>query len=296
MKPGTGLNGRCHRCHEAGHWASICCESLRCNNCRQVGHKAKCCTGRTAPRPPLVQVRHTEQTHGVVRPRPLQRPPPRPQLRPELLATGDVRPSLAEQAMLLRSKLQDCLARVECFLVRAGAALGTSPGAHEGSPSAELGVGSAEAGDEGLYGAFSPHAIPCPLQQPHVSDASESEVIAPVMLMMPELKLQELCGESASPSSLVHLDMDSLEPSAVVSMPPSPKLNQSLAFVDSEALFAKEPYDLLSSLEAAIPGSSEEIVHLLSGKDSGDKTKKVKEYLKRKSKKSSTTRKASAAA
>jgi hypothetical protein len=79
-------------------------------------------------------------------------------------------------------------------------------------------------------------------------------------------------------------------------MPPSPKLSQSLAFVDSEALFAKELCNLLSSLEMAIPGSSKEIVHLLSGKDSGDKTKKVKEYLKRKSKKSSTTRKASAAA
>jgi hypothetical protein len=87
--------------------------------------------------------------------------------------------------------------------------------------------------------------------------------------------------------------MDSLEPSAMVSMPPSPKLNQSLAFVDSEALFAKELCELLSSLEMAILRSSEEIVHLLSGKDSGDKTK-VKEHLKRKSKKSSTTGKASA--
>jgi hypothetical protein len=40
-------------------------------------------------------------------------------------------------------------------------------------------------------------------------------------------------------------------------------------------------------LETAIPGSSEEIVHLLSGMDSGDKTKKVKEYSREKNKKSS---------
>jgi hypothetical protein len=91
---------------------------------------------------------------------------------------------------------------------------------------------------------------------------------------------------------MVHLHVDSLEPSAVVSMPPSPKL----AFVNSEALFAKEFCDLLGSLETAILGSSKKIVHLLSGEDSGDKTKKVKEYVKKKSKKSSTTRKTSTTA
>jgi hypothetical protein len=71
-------------------------------------------------------------------------------------------------------------------------------------------------------------------------------------------------------------------------MPSSPKLSQSLAFVVSEALFAKELFDLLGNLETAIPGSGKEIVRL----QSDDKTKKVREYLKSKSKKSSTTRKA----
>jgi hypothetical protein len=153
---------------------------------------------------------------------------------------------------------------------------------------------SAEAGEEGLFGDFSPRAIPCPLPQPHVSAGSESEVIAPVMLIMPEL--QELCGKSDSPLSTRHLEVDSLGSSAVASMPPSSELSQSLAFVDSEVLFANELCDLLGNLEIAIPGSSKEIVRLLSGKDTGDKTKKVKEYLKGKSKKSGITRKATAAA
>jgi hypothetical protein len=56
----------------------------------------------------------------------------------------------------------------------------------------------------------------------------------------------------------------------------------------------KELCGLLGSLETTIPGSSKEIVCLLSGNDTGDKTKKVKEYLKGKSKKSGTTRKSSA--
>jgi hypothetical protein len=50
-------------------------------------------------------------------------------------------------------------------------------------------------------------------------------------------------------------------------MPPSSELSQSLAFVDSEALFANELCDLFGNLEIGIPESSKEIVRLLSEKD-----------------------------
>jgi hypothetical protein len=62
-----------------------------------------------------------------------------------------------------------------------------------------------------LIWTFSRHEnkiTPCPLPQPHVSAASESEVIAPVMLIMPEL--QELWGKSVRPLSIGHLEVDSI--------------------------------------------------------------------------------------
>ena len=74
----------------------------------------------------------------------------------------DVQPTMAEQAMLLRSELHGCLARVESFLVRVGVALGTSPVTHEGSPPVELKTGSTNIGEEDLYGSFSPRAMSCP--------------------------------------------------------------------------------------------------------------------------------------
>jgi hypothetical protein len=130
---------------------------------------------------------------------------------------------------------------------------------------------------------------------PHVSAADESEVtdgiMAPVMLIMPEL--QELCGESVPPQSMVHNEVDSLGPLEVASATPSFETSKSLV---SEAVFAKELSDLLVTLEVAIPGSSKEIASLLSEKAAGDKIKRVKEYLRGKSKKSNATRKASAAA
>jgi hypothetical protein len=53
-----------------------------------------------------------------------------------------------------------------------------------------------------LYGGFSPRARPCPLSQPEVLAAFESEdivgITTPVLVIMPEL--QELCGESAPPA------------------------------------------------------------------------------------------------
>ncbi|KAK1669011.1 hypothetical protein QYE76_057170 [Lolium multiflorum] len=115
--PPAWLNGRCLHCHEVGHWASVCCEPLRCNNCRQVGHKAKGCTGRTAPRPPPIQVRHATQL-PVVRPRPWQRSPPSEQTESHRQQTDvQLQAVLAAQAKLLRSELQGCLARVESFLL-----------------------------------------------------------------------------------------------------------------------------------------------------------------------------------
>jgi hypothetical protein len=72
--------------------------------------------------------------------------------------------------------------------------------------------------------------------------------------------------------------------------------SQSLGFADSEALFVKELCGLLASLEDGSPGSCKEIARLLSEKDSRDKIKKVKGYLRKKSKKCGATRKMSAAA
>jgi hypothetical protein len=219
--PPAWLNGRCLRCHEAGHWASVCCEPLRCNNCRQVGHKAKVCTGRTAPRPPPIQVRHTAQLPAV-RPRPWQRSPPseqteshRQQTDVQLLAV------LAAQAKLLRSELQGCLARVESFLLRAEAALGKPAFDPAVSSSFVLHAGSTDDGEVNLYGCFSPRRCPSPL--PAVSDAYGREDIiegmAPVMLLMPEL--QESCGKLAPLQPMVQEEVGSLGPSGLASMSPT---------------------------------------------------------------------------
>jgi hypothetical protein len=97
-------------------------------------------------------------------------------------------------------------------------------------------VGSADVGEEGFYGGFSPRAMPCELPQPHVADFSESEIVAPVMLVMPEL--QELHGESAPSLSMVHLEVDSFGASNVAAMPSSSKPSQPI-------LFEKELCDLL---------------------------------------------------
>jgi hypothetical protein len=75
----------------------------------------------------------------------------------------------------------------------------------------------------------------------------------------------------------------------------TPSVEPSQLFV-SDALFAKELCDLLVSLEAVSPGSIKEIGCLLSEKATGNKVKKVKEYLRSKSKKNGATRNASAAA
>jgi hypothetical protein len=147
----------------------------------------------------------------------------------------------------------------------AEAALGRSLVTPEVSPLLELNVCSADIGEEGLYGGFSPRVSASPQLHPEVPATSESEditaVMAPVMLIMTEL--QEFCGKLA-PLSMVHLEVDSIGSLAVASTPPSLEPNQSVGLADSEARFAKELCDLLASLEAVSPGSSKEIVRLLS--------------------------------
>jgi hypothetical protein len=69
------------------------------------------------------------------------------------------------------------------------------------------------------------------------------------------LELQELCGKSIPPRSIVHKEVDSLGVSEVASVTPFFKASKSLA---SEFVFAKELCDLLVTLEGAIPGSSKE--------------------------------------
>jgi hypothetical protein len=134
-----------------------------------------------------------------------------------------------------------------------------------------------------------------PSVEPSFDDTCESVdtigVKPPVMLFMHEL--QELCGKSAPPLSVVHLEVDSLEASTMACATPSVEPSQLLV---SDALFAKELFDLLVSLEAASPGSAKEIACLLSEKPTGNKVKKMMEYLRSKRKKNGTTRKASTAA
>jgi hypothetical protein len=117
-----------------------------------------------------------------------------------------------------------------------------------------------------------------------------AEVVAPVLQVMPEL--QELCGEL---SVVLPMELGSLEASAV-SMTPSPpplKPCQAPVIVDSgdvlgpnfKALFGKEVFDLLVSLEAASPGYGMDIACVLVGKASEDIIKKVEKSFRSKRKK-----------
>jgi hypothetical protein len=60
-----------------------------------------------------------------------------------------------------------------------------------------------------------------------------------------------------------------------------------------KALFAREPCEFLVSLEVTTPGSAKEISYLLTTKILRREIKKMKKYLKRKSKNSDTIRKES---
>jgi hypothetical protein len=109
--------------------------------------------------------------------------------------------------------------------------------------------------------------------------------------IMPELK--ELCGES-SVASMVELG--SLE-SVAVAMTSLPPALEEPDFVDtvgvlapnSEALFGKELYDLLVSLEAANPGYGKEIACVLTGKASKGLIRKVEKSLRSRKKNSIIT-------
>ena len=75
------------------------------------------------------------------------------------------------------------------------------------------------------------------MMQAQVSAPPESEILAPVLLLMPELR--ELCGELAPPLSMVQLEVDSLGPSIVTSLPPSQESGHPV-LADLESLFGKE--------------------------------------------------------
>jgi hypothetical protein len=90
---------------------------------------------------------------------------------------------------------------------------------------------------------------------------------------MPDL--QELLGSSTLPLSMEHVEVDSsptlcsLESSDVISAPHPP-----LPALNPDALFAKELCDVLSSLEAAIPGCGRAIACILIGTTIKCKSKK----------------------
>jgi hypothetical protein len=165
---------------------------------------------------------------------------------------------------------------------------------------------------EELYGSFSPRVgdSSSPLStSPSVSSIVKGEALAaivtPVLQIMPEL--QGLCESPVLPLSEEHVNVDSLtalsspKRSDVISatIPPKQKLN-------SDALFAKELCDILSSLEAANPGIGRALACILTGDTIKSKSKKVSDCprtgiqkdksLRRKDKKSGTIRKVPAAA
>jgi hypothetical protein len=112
---------------------------------------------------------------------------------------------------------------------------------------------------------------------PSTSSTAEGDAIAavvtPVLQIMPDL--QDILGSSTLPVSMEHMEVDSaptlcsLGSSDVISAPhpPPPALNQ-------DALFAKELCDVLSSLEAAIPGCGRAIACILIGTTIKCKSKK----------------------
>ena len=210
--------------------------------------------------------------------------------------------TLAEQAELLRSELQGCLARVESFLVSAQVesflvsvetTLGRSLVGPDVSLPSELYVSSTDDVEANLYGCLSPRSRPCPSRQPFVLAASASKDIigvrAPVMEIMPELC--ELCGEPAS-QKVVRVG-DKVVAAGVLSHVPV-------------AAFAQKLCDFIASLKGDSPGFGKTIGCLLMEKAFRDKSKKggashqssfrKEKSFKNKIKKSGVTRKASAAA
>ena len=182
-------------------------------------------------------------------------------------------------------QLQDCLVRVESFLKWAEVALSrishlpamlkTIPSSH--SPG-EVDVGSVEDGEAELYGCYSPRVGGSSSSLSTLSSIpSSTEVdvnaalMTPVLQIMPDL--EELCARPGLRLSVEHMKVDSPtltspEQSDVVStpIPPRPVHN-------SDDLLAKEVCDLLSGLEAAIPGCGRAFACLLTGTTSKRKRK-----------------------
>jgi hypothetical protein len=215
-------------------------------------------------------------------------------------------------------QLEGFLVRIGRFVERAEAVLSkvsSLPATLMTNPAScpcEAGVDSVEDRGEELYGSFSPRVgdSSSPLStSPSVSSIVKGEALAaivtPVLQIMPEL--QGLCESPVLPLSEEHVNVDSLtalsspKRSDVISatIPPKQKLN-------SDALFAKELCDILSSLEAANLGIGRALACILTGDIIKSKSKKVSDCprtgiqkdksLRRKDKKSGTIRKVPAAA
>jgi hypothetical protein len=223
--------------------------------------------------------------------------------------------ALVEEAVMLRSKLRDCLAHVHSVLVRAEGALDklqlvpllpelqvdtlecVDVCASCESTERELSVvvvdnkvadieatvdkaaeESFVVGEDCIFGCFFPRARFCLSSQHVVSVTSVCEDIDGIMapVMRIMAELQKLCGEPSPSLSMVHPQVDSLGTSTVTSTPPLVELSQPLDFIDHR-------------------DNVNEAVALASNSARGE-IKKVEEYLKSKSKKSVATRKTSAAA
>jgi hypothetical protein len=155
------LNGRCCRCLFPGHRAAACRDPIRCSHCLGSGHRARECFNAWKPLSSLPGLMVSSQPRLIVHPchgknHVDQSPPLRRSSTSPTPVVPDVQSTLTEQALLLRSELHACLARVESFLVRAGTSLDMLPIVPEASPPAEVIAGSAEVGEENLYGSFSP--------------------------------------------------------------------------------------------------------------------------------------------
>ena len=259
-------------------------------------------------------------------PQPCVAPPPASVIQADV----PLQPVLEQQAELLCVELRECLVRVESVLARAEVALGKLQVVPIGSLLPELQVGSADGEEVDLYGGFSPRARPCSMVSTDVGGEVIVEVVAPILHIMPELTV--LCEESTPPLSVaIPKEMGLLGALAVPTTPSPPPLESSqtdfvvCAGLDasvtrspvtvghvvppggdvvgtntlapcSDALFAKELCSLLSSLEAASPGSGKVVACILTEKFNKDKIKKVEKSLKSKNKKSDALGKASAAA
>jgi hypothetical protein len=174
------------------------------------------------------------------------------------------------------------LEQVAIFLERAEAALNRlSLLPAMLSPLGEVGVGSMKDMGVELYGCLSPRvgassssSSALPSMPSSIEGEAIAAVVAPVLQIMPDL--QKICASPSLPLSVEHVKVDSpvtlcsRDPSDVISAPIPPT-----SALSPDALFAKELCDMLSKLEAAIPGCGRAIACLLTGSTIKSKGKKV---------------------